>query len=174
MRSKLRTIIYDVAEVEESPKFEPHMTIISIDPPETMPKLSDTLAPIVQRYKDLNLQFDPLFIGSSYFISVALLLRKEPSLLAFQQEILDALPSVTGKSIPPQKYFPHISLYYGDSSAEERERIASFIRSKGVASDHTETTVDGASGCIPEEIWVVETVGKADDWKVVEVIKLEQ
>jgi Cyclic phosphodiesterase-like protein len=170
LRSKLREIIDNVADSEKSPKFEPHMTIISLHSPEPMPKLTDTLAPILHKYKDLTLQFNSLFIGSSYFVSVALSLRKEALLLAFQGDVLAALPTVTGKPIPPNDFFPHISLFYGDTSVEERERIASFIRSRGVDSDDSGATVDGLLDCLPEEIWVVETVGSTEDWKVVEII----
>jgi hypothetical protein len=170
LRSKLREIIENVAESETSPKFEPHMTIISLHSPGSIPKLADTLAPIMQKYKDLTLHPNLLFIGSSYFVSVALSLRKEALLLAFQREVLDALPAVTGETIPPNDFFPHISLFYGETSTEERERIASFVRSKGVASDESGASVDGITETIPGEIWVVETVGKTEDWKVVEII----
>jgi 2'-5' RNA ligase len=167
LRSKLREIIDNVADSEKSPKFEPHMTIISLHPPDPMPNLIDTLTPILHKYKDLTLQFNSLFIGSSYFVSVALSLRKEVNLLAFQREVLVALPT---KPIPPNNFSPHISLFYGDTSVEERERIASFIRSKGVDSDDSGASVDGNVDCHPEEIWVVETVGRTEDWKVVEII----
>lgn len=173
LRTKLRGIINDVAEAETSPKFEPHMTIISIPFPSSTPELSGALTPILQKYKNLKLQFKSLFVGSSYFISLVISLQKTPSLSAFQQEVVQCLHSALGIDIPPKEFFPHISLYYGETSTEERDRIASSIRANGVSSDEDGLAVNGAAESLPNEIWVVQTEGSVRDWKVLEIVKLE-
>lgn len=100
-------------------------------------------------------------------------LQNTSSLSAFQREVCDALRNATGTKTPQKDFFPHISLYYGEIPTKERHRIASSIRAKGVSSDEDGTSIDGKGDCLPAEIWMVKTEGKVEDWKVLDVIKLE-
>lgn len=171
MRSRLQAIIDDVSNANESPKFVPHMTIVSIPSPGEIPSLKEPFSEALRQNEGLELKFKSLFIGSSYFISVALSLDQTPPLLKFQKDISAAFHATVGVQDLERPFFPHISLFYGERSREEREGIASSIVEKEVKSDSNDSVkVDGVNGCTPSEIWVMKTDGKVEDWEILETI----
>lgn len=165
-RSDLRSIINEVANDESSPNFEPHITIVSVALPAKIPTLDD-LSSVLKGYSKLDLNFKSIFVGSSYFMSVALLLEPTLDLLEFQKDVCLTFFDAIGVENPGKPFIPHISLFYGDRTQEERERIASFIRSKWVTTENDNgVSIKGRSGCFSHEMWVVKTEGSVRHWEV--------
>ncbi|KAG8760722.1 hypothetical protein FRC14_002218 [Serendipita sp. 396] len=171
LKSQIQTIINEVADAERAPKFEPHMTVVSIPCPSAIPPLQSSLMPVLTRFESLRLAFKSLFVGTSYFISVALLLHPTPALVEFQRDIVRALSQELGGEPSDKPFLPHISLYYGNISSEDRERIASAIRDKGLLDNDAGLTIGGVSSNLPDELWVVKTEGPVESWEVIEMIQ---
>lgn len=171
-KSQIQTIINDVADAERSPKFEPHMTVVSVECPNAVPPLDACLSPILRNFERLRLGFKELFIGTDYFVSVAIALSPSGPLLEFRREIVEAVTRELGVPVPEKPFFPHISLHYGDIAAEDRERIASHIRTKGVESGNwAGLKIGGVVSNLPDELWVVKTEGPVESWEVLEMIQ---
>ncbi|KAG8835366.1 hypothetical protein FRC17_003849 [Serendipita sp. 399] len=173
LKSQIQTIINEVADAEKAPKFEPHMTVVTIPCPSAIPPLQSSLMPVLTRFENLRLTFKSLFVGTSYFVSVALLLQPTAALVEFQKDIVNALSQELGIDSPDRPFLPHISLYYGDISPEDRERIASAIRARGVLDNETDAglSIGGVNSNLPDELWVVKTEGPVESWEVIEMIQ---
>lgn len=84
-----------------------------------IPSFQESLRELIlgdERYKNLRIEFKhPLFVGSSYFVSVVIALQPTESLVDFQKQVLSLVSEKLGLSISGTSFFfPHVSLYYGD------------------------------------------------------------
>jgi hypothetical protein len=150
------------------------MTIVSIPNPGEVPSFQEPFSAVLKEHEGLKLGFKSLYIGNSYFISVALALDPTPALLSFQNDIAKAFYPAVGMKDVGKPFFPHISLYYGEREPEERERIAAFIREKGVDGEGGQgIRVDEYHDCSPCELWVMKTEGKVEEWKLLETIHVQ-
>lgn len=101
--------------------------------------------------------------GSSFFQSVLIPLDPTPALIVFR----DSVRQILGFS--SHFYFPHLSLFYGDRSAEEREAIVEDLKRDGITQIGSEgVSVAGIHSFEVAELWIVKTEGKVGDWKILE------
>ncbi|ODN80433.1 hypothetical protein L202_02678 [Cryptococcus amylolentus CBS 6039] len=143
---------------EDAPVFEPHITLlapVSLDVP--LGEIEDTLGRIVAELGGLQewkLQLKAAQKGDFYFQSVLAPVEPTKELLALREKVEQAF-SVPGQS----DYFPHLSLLYGDISAEKRDSIS--------AEANKESKEDGFGEVEIGEIEIVRCVGDVADWVTV-------
>jgi len=73
-------------------------------------------------------------------------------------------------------YYPHVSLYYGEKSAEGRETMVRELVQRGavkMADGDANVTVAGVEGGFRvTEIWIVDCNGPVESWKALKKISL--
>lgn len=161
VRDKLRKVIKQLSGRQEpnSPIFEPHITLLSLPPSHSTPIQS------LESIKSFPVQFLPVTAGSSYFQSV--LIPIEPS-----DNILECRNSTClAQNVPSQPYFPHLSLFYGDSTQEGRQEKIDWLYQEGIAQ--ATGSVAGVQGFDVTELWVVKTEGRVEEWEIEKKILLE-
>jgi len=155
-REKLQSVISTISSNHNSPKFEPHITLVSLPPASSIPTLGNM--------KSFGVTFLPVAAGHTFFQSVLIPIPASAELLDLRVSTCDTL------KVPFQPYFPHLSLYYGDVSNEERETIIEELHKEGITQIGTDgnTRVAGIQGFKVEELWVVRCEGKPEEWEVLE------
>merc|ERR1711939_383077 len=144
--------------------FQPHTTLFadSLIPPQY------TLDDIVAATKRA------VAAGRLFFQCVYIKLHKDERKSKGLLEIHRALRKSFGDSQDPEGegYFPHASLVYGDIPFEERERIIKNLRDSGEVSSVEEAKENGTASVIgltdyvTDEILVVKTAGRSDEWTI--------
>ncbi|KIO17546.1 hypothetical protein M407DRAFT_170429, partial [Tulasnella calospora MUT 4182] len=180
----LGAVIASIASRYKSPKFQPHITLLSF--PATPDIDSDALLPPqAQLPSAIPITFQQICTGKTYFQSVLIELEKrEDSVLqALYNQVKTFNQKNRGNSIPPtiegmpistKPFYPHLSLYYGDPSMEVKEEIIEALAAEGAISISGPLTVGGVEGGFHvSEIWVVRTEGPVEEWEVLKKVKLE-
>lgn len=180
----LEAVIASIASTYKSPKFHPHVTLLSfpatplIDPNTLLPPRSE-LPPAVP------ITFQQICTGNTYFQSVLIELEKrEDSVLQAlynqldgfnQKDQVDLIQPMTEGTLSGKKpFYPHLSLYYGDSPMEVKEEIIESLTTEGAVSISGPLTVGGVEGGFhASEIWIVRTEGPVEGWEVLKKVKLE-
>ncbi|KDQ11708.1 hypothetical protein BOTBODRAFT_189691 [Botryobasidium botryosum FD-172 SS1] len=157
-RDKLRSVISTISSKHSSPTFEPHITLV------TLPSDANAAIPNFDNLSSFEITFQPVAAGQTFFQSVLIPIPASPELLDLRVSACDAL------KVPFQPYFPHLSLYYGDVSDEERETIIKELHADGTAQIGTDgnASVAGIQGFRVHELWVVKCEGKPEEWEVLE------
>ncbi|WVF67062.1 hypothetical protein IAT40_001806 [Kwoniella sp. CBS 6097] len=157
---RLQTLINELASLEPaSPTFEPHITLLHpIDLSVPLSEVHKTLRQAIDAtsdeegsLKDFTVQLSPAQSGSKYYQSVLAPVRPASKLLALRKECEKAFGL---KELP--KYFPHLSLLYGELSGKRRDEIADVANRQGEL-DKVEVDV----------VAIVRCVGTPKDWEVV-------
>jgi len=113
-------------------------------------------------------RFDEVEAGKLFFQCVYIRLFKEKSdkLLELHQSLRKAF----GDERDPEgeSYFPHMSLVYGDLEMEQKHRIIAGMEEKGeiFGQKHGEVNVAGFTYFETNEILVVKTAGRSDEWTI--------
>ncbi|KAG8962473.1 hypothetical protein FRC05_005318, partial [Tulasnella sp. 425] len=140
----LEAVIASIASTYKSPKFRPHVTLLSfpatpqIDPNTLLPPRSE-LPPAVP------ITFQQICTGNTYFQSVLIELEKrEDSVLQALYDQVDGFnqkdqvdlirPTTEGTLSVKKPFYPHLSLYYGDSPMEVKEEIIESLTTDGAVS----------------------------------------
>lgn len=157
--------------------FAPHTTLFadSLIPPHY------TLEDIVEATKrgiaqipaisKITCHFQSVEAGRLFFQCVYIKLHKDEEKSRGLLELHRALRESFGGEKDPQGegYFPHTSLVYGDIPFEQREKIISDLQQSGEVSaeEGTDTTtVAGLTYYQADEVLVVKTTGRSDEWTV--------
>ncbi|KAG8934423.1 hypothetical protein FRC01_003097 [Tulasnella sp. 417] len=180
----LEAVIASVASRYKSPKFQPHITLLSfpatpdIDPNALLP-------PRAQLPSTVPITFQEVCTGKTYFQSVLIELEKrEDSVLQAlynqvktftQKNRGDPVSSaIEGTPSGTKPFYPHLSLYYGEPPMEVKEEIIDALAVEGAISISGPLTVGGVEGGFHvSEIWVVRTEGPVEGWEVLQRVKLE-
>lgn len=158
-REPLRGVISTLSERHHSPRFEPHITLISL-PAETQTPLG---LPGLALHKPFCVQFKAVQAGASYFQSVLIGIEPTPPLLALRDAVVVAFQA------HKQSYFPHLSLFYGELPSQGREAIVDKLREDDVfTATRTGVSVQGIESVDISELWVVRTEGPVETWEVLE------
>lgn len=146
----------------------------------------------------LEIRFDGLEHGKTYFKCVFLSVEKSPELMSLYESVRKHLmpmtslatprtsgPSRTGDAVERLRkpYEPHLSLLYGDLSDEEKERVVRDLRGsvevevvegggEGGGGGKVEVKVGEVRGFRPVEVQIVKTEGKSEDWEVIGSVPL--
>jgi len=175
----LETLITSIAKQHGSPIFQPHITLFTVpsspsislaEPEKLLPPKSDL--PI-----SVPIIFKRVCTGATFFQSVFIELE-----LGHDSGVLQAMYDgafirnqglVKDGGKPP--YHPHLSLYYGTPSIEEKEAIVANLEKDGVI-DATSSPVEVAGvqgGFDVNEIWIVRCEGPVEGWEVLHRLRLD-
>jgi 2',3'-cyclic-nucleotide 3'-phosphodiesterase len=163
-RESLQAVISSLSKDIGSPDFPPHITLLSDRSPFIIPsEVSQLPIPTVPRFK---VEFKVVQTGGTFYQSVLVAVHPSGELLELHRLTREAL-SVPAS--PETVYFPHLSLFYGDPSQEEKEAIAQALYDDGRAvQTNGQVTVGGVNHFEVSEAWVVRTEGLPADWKVLD------
>ena len=117
--SNLKSIIYPLADANNAPRFEPHLTLLG-DIEGRIPDITDKMQTLVKDLKDLELTLSEVSISTTFFQSVFVRIKSTSALMQLN---LDAKKLFKTEN---NVFMPHISLFYG-GSLKEREEIAGKI-----------------------------------------------
>ena len=115
--------------------------------------------------KNLELHLEPAQKGDKYFQSVLSPVKPTDDLLDLRRKCQEEWGE------EEKVYFPHLSLFYGDFTPERRDQIAL------EANKTKDFDIDDERGKLldrvkVEEIVIVDTEGRADQWRVVGSVKV--
>ena len=120
VKRKLSRIINKLSQNYNSPKFEPHVTLVG-----SFEGTESELIITAEKYSKLINPFEIELTKAAYlnefFRSLFILAKKTKSLLKNHE---------TGKklfAVPNKRYLPHLSLIYGDFDAKTKKRIIKAI-----------------------------------------------
>lgn len=122
------------------------------------------LSDVAKEHASLAVQFESVILGQTFFQSVMIRIKREVGLESFRQKVVHAL------DVRADTWFPHLSLYYGDSQAI-REKILPEIHQL-TGSGEAVCLVEGIAGWLGGSLWIVRTEGPVDSWKVLETIDI--
>ena len=183
MAAKLNRIMRRKTPTSKSPSsfppFAPHITLCTV--PSSM-DTSELCSAVPKDQPVVPVTFKAVEVGSKYFMSVYVTVPHVEPLVSLRESLKEALGE---QAVPP---VAHVSLFYiDDSEPEEREKMASELRSEGrvieleeggVALDCSEassgdpSSPDIVGGFIGGEIWVAVCDGPVPGWKVKDIIRL--
>merc|ERR1711939_50831 len=160
--------------------FQPHTTLFAdsrIPPQYTLDDIVAATKRAVAEVPDITkvtCSFEAVEAGRLFFQCVYIKLHKDERKSKGLLEIHRALRKSFGDSQDPEGegYFPHASLVYGDIPFEERERIIKNLRDSGEVSSVEEekengtASVIGLTDYVTDEILVVKTAGRSDEWTI--------
>ena len=119
-RRHTQAVIDRLARTYCGPEFTPHITLLS--------GLRDDEASLIEANRALAARFQPFTLnllvpeaGTSFFQCIYMRVSEDPMLLGIRQAAARAF------SLPADGYMPHLSLYYGDVSAERRAEILAAV-----------------------------------------------
>ena len=117
--------------------------------------------------------FERLEAGAKFFQCVYVVLDRTGSegLLRLHQALRRAFASPDPEG---ESYFPHLSLVYGDPDAETKQGIIDGMLERGeaVSPSGDKVQILGESGFQTDEILVVRTAGRSDEWEIVARVPL--
>ena len=131
----LQAVLERLAREYTGPTFLPHVTLLG--------GIVGSESEIVSRSRELAAQIAPFAVhldgvdsGESYFQSVFATASPTPELLAVREAAQQAFPEA-----PVEPYRPHLSLLYGDLSAEIKRTVVEGLRGTLPASFEARTLV---------------------------------
>jgi 2'-5' RNA ligase len=127
-RDVLASLITDLAEQHDGPRFPPHITLLgSLTGDEA--EIVRLAGEIAAQTPPLHIDFEGLGMEDVFFRALYLVASKAPALMA-----TNALAHQVFASDRPEPFMPHLSLFYGDRSAEAKRAIGETIRARLPAS----------------------------------------
>lgn len=124
---RLRRIIDDLAEAHSGPAFTPHVTLLSpLVGEET--SLIETNRRLAAGLSPFNLELTVPAAGTTFFQCIYMRVAENQSLSQARQAAAKAF------ALPTDDYMPHLSLYYGDASAERRAIILKAVPARAKCS----------------------------------------
>lgn len=169
-RNALRKVIDNIAEEQHSDTFEPHITLASLSPGTSTEGWMDIITAQLQHHAPILATLNKVRTGTTFFHSVFADIQWDKQLLVFRDDIV---ASITQGRVPDPRlqpdWCPHISLFYGSPSHEEREGIIKDLEGTGVVQQDEETcTVTKIQRFEANEVWIVQTDGHVKEWKVLD------
>lgn len=112
-------LIKKLAEAHKGDSFAPHITLLSmLDWSEERAEVAqDLLATLVERFRPFTLEFTGIGFRDTYFQSLFLPVVPAQPLVALRRM------TATLFEQPAHPYMPHASLYYGDLSVTQKQKI---------------------------------------------------
>ncbi|KZO97922.1 LigT-like protein [Calocera viscosa TUFC12733] len=158
----LQGVIDKLADKYNAPKFQPHITLLT-RVPEHMP-VEEVLVRIrsaVPPEEPLHIKLSRVESDGHFFQCVLAPVEQSDYLMTLNAEVRKAInPHDTAK------YFPHLSLVYGDYTKEKKDAIIQEIYDEGLADQRMDgVELAGIESFEVTEIWVVDTSTPIDQWK---------
>lgn len=181
---QLQQLINDISVKEGSPAFQPHITLLSVPYSAQITENPESIIPPrVSLPKPFAVNFNKVCAGRSYFQSVLVELvpgDAESPLRTLYDATLKQNESYFREKggdaavRAKQNFYPHVSLYYGDRTEAEREKIiAELVEEGSIDQSQPVLTVAGVKGGFDvNEIWVVNCEGPIEGWQIIHKIEL--
>lgn len=171
-RDALRKVIHDIAEVQHSDSFEPHITLASLSSGTSTEGWTDVIAAELRHHAPVLVTFNKVRTGRTFFHSIFADIQLDEKLFAFKD---DLVASITQGRAPDPKlrpdWYPHISLFYGAASQTEKEGVVKNLEDTGVVRQDEETcTVAKIQQFEVNEVWIVRTDGRVKEWEVLDTV----
>ncbi|GAA6005479.1 hypothetical protein JCM10207_002995 [Rhodosporidiobolus poonsookiae] len=177
--SSLPALLRRLADLHGTEHFDPHATLVSdeivpsLQQDEIIAKVQDGVRNWRKKNLDpLRLRFKDIRTGDRYYQCVLAALHPDAALTSLHASIVAEF----SLSSPPPPYFPHLSLIYGDLSAELKNRIVAELSADGTVkaiSGGESVAIGGEKEFEPKEILLVKTSGACETWEVLAKIPLE-
>ena len=171
-RKALRKVIDNIAEEQHSDTFEPHITLASLSPGTSTEGWTDVITAQLRHHAPILVTLNKVRTGRTFFHSVFVDIQWDKILLAFRDDIVAFITQ--GRPPDPKlqpDWYPHISLFYGSPSHEEKEGTIKNLEGTGVVRQDGETcTVAKIQRFEANEVWIVQTDGHVKEWKVLDKV----
>jgi 2'-5' RNA ligase len=116
--SQLQEIIDSLSQKYDSPRFNPHMTILgTVD--RKLEDVQNAAKVLVGKLSNLKLSLGPVSFSTTYYQSVFVRVISTTQLMQLNLDLKKSL------NLENSVFMPHISLFYGDHDMKTREKIAS-------------------------------------------------
>ncbi|KZT60455.1 LigT-like protein [Calocera cornea HHB12733] len=158
----LQGVIDKLADKYDSPKFQPHITLLTRVPEGmSVDEVLVRIRSVVPPEEPLHIKLSRVESGGHFFQCVLAPVEQTDYLMALNAEVRKAIsPHDTAK------YFPHLSLIYGDYTKEKKDGIVQDIYDEGLADQRMDgVEIAGIEAFEVTEIWVVDTSKPIDQWK---------
>lgn len=159
----LSRLIENLAATHGSPAFTPHITLLSLRPD----AMSEDPVSIKFKSAPFPISFHSIQAGQTYHQSVLAAITKDNiHLLDIYTKLKQAVEGITGQVPPTPPHFPHLSLLYGDLAMDAKAAIIRDLYSSASVVDVEGAGIQiaGMESCIINEVWLVRTEGKVEDW----------
>lgn len=112
--------------------------------------------------------FDTLHAGQTYHQSVLASITNNVELDHLRTHIKRAAEAATSQELPNPPRFPHLSLFYGNLPMDVKAALIHELYNSGLvtALDRSGVRVAGIESCLIDEVWLVRTEGRVQDWVV--------
>jgi Cyclic phosphodiesterase-like protein len=111
------------------------------------------------------LSFEQVRTGPTFYQSVFIAIQPSQQLSQLHQHVHESL-----QSQPRTPEFPHLSLYYGD---EGKDEVLQKLQEDGVIHNlDGPVIVGGIREFLAMEVWVVDCVGKPEEWSIIGKVAL--
>ncbi|KAF8511119.1 2',3'-cyclic-nucleotide 3'-phosphodiesterase, partial [Hysterangium stoloniferum] len=161
-REKLQDLLLSLSKSYSSPSFPVHITLAGLPACISLHEIITCLS----SEEAVKITFQDVCTGKTFFQSVFIAIQQSVQLSHLHEHVHKTLGVQ-----PKTPEFPHLSLYYGDNHKQE---IVQMLRENGTIQASTKggIAVAGVDEFLAEEVWVVECIGKPEDWVVKEKIYL--
>jgi 2'-5' RNA ligase len=146
VRDALARLIDELAGQYGGPHFPPHITLIG-SVVGTEDEIARLARPVAAQTSALHVEFDGLGAEDVYFRSLYLVAKQAPALMAANQ-----LARQVFANDRPEPFRPHLSLLYGEYSAETKQAISEAIQARLPTSCEA-ATLDVYQTEPPVEAW---------------------
>ncbi|OAV90413.1 hypothetical protein PTTG_07592 [Puccinia triticina 1-1 BBBD Race 1] len=170
---RLKTLIDTLAsETEGCLAFDPHLTLISDDQVPRVPldQVLQVVSESVKKWRStlsegdqLELKFQKIQSGEMFYQCVLAAVVPSEMLKRLNNELRESLVTDPAARAGFSRYFPHLSIVYGDLSQQQKDGLV--VRATSALSD--------MPGFIPTEILVVKTSGPSSEWAKLAKISLQ-
>jgi 2'-5' RNA ligase len=156
IKKEIKDIIINIANKYSGPVFNPHITLIARVENFTEKEIIEKTKKLAKNIEPFNISLNNIEKGNEYFRSVYINAERTDEIMNSYKKAIDLFGLKYEK-----EYKPHLSLFYGDVSDKERDKIISNI-------DYNRTSFK------VNKLHIYHTPGKVDTWKKVAEIPIIQ
>ncbi|EJU05378.1 LigT-like protein [Dacryopinax primogenitus] len=159
----LQGVINKLADKYNAPKFHPHITLLNKVPEHmTVEEILTCIRSVVPPEDPLPIKLSRVESGDFFFQCVLVSVEKSEYIMTLNRDIRKAFDSHDHR-----KFFPHLSLVYGDYTKEKKERIVQDMYDEGLADQRMDgVEIAGVESFEITEIWVVDCSKPIEQWEV--------
>ena len=118
----LSNLVKNLADKHLGPIFEPHLTILG-DVQLELDELSEKVKRVAEKSPVVQLETSSVEYSTTYYQCIFVRVKPTPELMQLYDDLKDAL-----ELKKPSVFMPHISLFYGNLSYQERQEVVSSLQ----------------------------------------------
>jgi len=156
LAEELQTIICGLAQKYDGKIFPPHVTILGAVPGSKSEAIKKTKL-LAERINPCTLMCDQLATGDESYRSFFIRMKKTEEVLSMFEEA-----RMISNHTDFADHMPHLSLYYGECSPEQKETMRS------------ELNISLQQSFVVDALYLYDTSGDPQDWKPVIAVPIKQ